>query len=206
MPTVDVYKMNKKKAGKAELSDGVFDADSRQHLYYDVVRGQLLSRRRGTVKTKKRSEVRGSTRKVYRQKGTGRARHGDNRSPLYKRGGVVFGPQPRDWETRIPRKVRRAALKSALSDRLREGHLVVIDSLDLEAIKTKRIVEFLDKFDLSSALLVDVDNRSLSLSCRNVPNAKYLAAGGLNLFDVLKYDHLVLSKQAVEAIEGALKP
>ncbi|MBL6975178.1 MAG: 50S ribosomal protein L4 [Deltaproteobacteria bacterium] len=206
MPTVDVYKMNKKKAGKAELSDGVFDAESRQHIYYDVVRGQLLSRRRGTAKTKKRSEVAGSTRKVYKQKGTGRARHGDSRSPLYKRGGAVFGPQPRNWETRIPRKVKRAALKSAISDRLREGHLLVIDAMDLKAIKTKEIAEFLGRFELSSALLVDVDNRSLSLSCRNLPNAKYLAAKGLNLFDVLKYDHLVLSKQAVEAIEGALKP
>lgn len=205
MPTVDVYKMNKKKAGKAELSDGVFDAESRKHIYYDVVRGQLLSRRRGTVKTKKRSEVAGSTRKVYKQKGTGRARHGDSRSPLYKRGGVVFGPQPRNWETRIPRKVKRAALKSAISDRLREGHLLVIQTMDLDAIKTKEIAEFLGRFELSSALLVDVDNRSLSLSCRNLPNAKYLAAKGLNLFDVLKYDHLVLSQDAVEAIEGALK-
>jgi len=206
MATVDVYNMNHKKTGKVDLADAVFGTESRAHLYHEVIRGQLLSRRSGTAKTKSRSEVRGSTRKVYRQKGTGRARHGDSRSPIFKRGGTAFGPDNRDWKVRLPRKMKRAALLSALSDRLKEGHLLVIDSMDMEEIKTMRIARFLDEFDLSSALLVDVDNRSLSLSCRNLPNAKYLAAKGLNLFDVLKYDHLVLSQQAVEAIEGALQP
>ncbi len=206
MPTVDIYNLNREKTGEIALPDRVFAAESRPHLYYDVVRAQLLSRRRGTVATKKRSMVSGSTRKVYRQKGTGRARHGDSRAPLYKRGGVVFGPQPRPWDVKVPKKVRRAALASALSDRLRQGCLWVLEDLDIGAVKTKRVVEVLGRFNLSSALLVDVDNRTLSLSCRNLPKAKYLSARGLNVFDVLKYDHLVLTRRAVEAIEGALKP
>ncbi len=206
MPTVDVYDLNRNRTGEIALSEEVFAAESRPHLYYDVVRAQLLSRRRGTVATKKRSMVSGSTRKLYRQKGTGRARHGDSRSPLFKRGGVVFGPQPRDWDVKVPKKVRRAALISALSDRLRQGCLWVLEDLDLGEIKTKRVAEMLRRFDWSSALLVDLDNGFLSLSCRNLPRAKYLSARGLNLFDVLKYDHLVLTRRAVQAIEGALKP
>lgn len=206
MPIVNVYNLNREKAGEIALADAVFDAESRPHLYYDVVRARLLSLRQGTVATKKRSMVSGSTRKLYRQKGTGRARHGDSRSPLFRRGGVVFGPQPRDWDVKVPKKVRRAALTSALSDRLRQGCLWVLENWDLEQVKTKRVVEVLGRFDLSSALLVDVDNRALSLSCRNLPRVKFLSTRGLNVFDVLKYDHLVLTRRAVEAIEGALKP
>lgn len=206
MPVVDVFDMARQKVGQIELSDKVFAADSAPHLYYQVVRAQLLSRRQGTVKTKKRSEVSGSTRKIYRQKGTGRARHGDSRAPIFKRGGVVFGPQPRDWETKVPRKVRRAAILSAISDRLREGHLIVLDRVELDQAKTKKIAEFIKRFELTSALIVDVDNRTLSLSCRNLPYTKYLSAKGLNLFDLLKYDNLVLTKSAVAAIEGALSP
>ena len=206
MPNMDVYSIAKKKVGEIALADEVFAAESRPHLYHAVIRAQLLSKRQGTVKTKKRDEVSGSTRKVFRQKGTGRSRHGDSRAPLYRRGGVVFGPQPRDWDVKIPRKVKRAALLSALSDRVREGHVLVLEDWTLEEIKTKRVAEFLGRFELSSALLVDVANRSLSLSCRNLPTAKYLSCKGLNLFDVLKYDHLVLTRGAVEAIEGAMKP
>jgi len=206
MPTVDVYNLNREKTGEITLADPVFAAESKPHLYYDVVRAQLLSRRAGTAATKKRSMVSGSTRKVYRQKGTGRARHGDSRAPIYERGGVVFGPQPRDFETKVMKKVRRAALRSALSDRLREGALVVLEDLDLGEIKTRRVAEVLRRFELTSALLVDVDNRTLSLSCRNLPKAKYLSARGLNVFDVLKYDRLVLTRRAVEVIEGALQP
>lgn len=206
MPTVDVYNLNREKVGEMVLSDRVFAVPSKPHLYYDVVRAQLLSRRRGTVATKKRSMVSGSTRKVYRQKGTGLARHGDSRAPLFRRGGVVFGPQPREWNVKVPKKVRKAALASALSDRLREGCLWVLDNLDFGEIKTKRVAEFLGRFNLPSALLVDTDNRHLSLSCRNLPKAKYLSPTGLNVYDVLKYQHLVITKRAVEAIEGVLTP
>jgi large subunit ribosomal protein L4 len=206
MPSVDVYDIARKKVGKVKLADEIFAVESAPHLYHQVVRGQLLSRRQGTVKTKKRSEVSGSTKKVFRQKGTGRSRHGDSRSPIYRRGGAVFGPQPREWDVKVPRKVKRAALLSALSDRLREGHLLVLDQVALDVAKTKRVAEFLGRFELSSALIVDVDNRTLSLSCRNLPTAKYLSTKGLNLFDVLKYDHLVVTKAAVVAIEGALTP
>ncbi|HOI10459.1 MAG TPA: 50S ribosomal protein L4 [Myxococcota bacterium] len=204
MPNLDVFDLGRKKVGSIELSDLVFGAESRPHLYHQVVRAQLLSRRAGTVKTKKRDEVSGSTRKVYRQKGTGRARHGDSRSPIFRRGGAVFGPMPKDWDVKVPKKVKRAALVSALSDRVREGHVWVLEAADLEQAKTKRIAELMARFEVGSVLFVDVDNRNLSLSCRNLPTAKYLSSRGLNLFDVLKYDHLILTKGAVEAIEGAL--
>lgn len=204
MPNLDVFDLGRKKVGSIDLSDAVFGAESRPHLYHQVVRAQLLSRRAGTVKTKKRDEVSGSTRKVYRQKGTGRARHGDSRSPIFRRGGAVFGPLPKDWDVKVPKKVKRAALVSALSDRVREGHVWVLEAADLEQAKTRRIAELMARFEVGSVLIVDVDNRNLSLSCRNLPTAKYLSSRGLNLFDVLKYDHLILTKGAVEAIEGAL--
>jgi large subunit ribosomal protein L4 len=206
MPNVEIYDISRRKVGEIALSDEVFAAESRPHLYHEVVKAQLLSKRQGTVKTKKRDEVAGSTRKVIKQKGSGRSRHGDNRAPIYRRGGVVFGPMPRDWDRKVPKKLKKAALLSALSDRLREGHLLVLDGWASEEIKTKKVVEFLGRFELTSVLLVDVTNRSLSLSCRNLPTTKYLSSKGLNLFDVLKYDHLVLTKGAVEAIEGAMKP
>lgn len=206
MPTMDVFDAGRNKVGQVELADAVFNAESMPHLYHAVIRAQLLSKRQGTVKTKTRAEVAGSTRKVFRQKGTGRSRKGDSRSPLYRRGGAVFGPKPREWDVKIPRKVKRAALLSALSDRVREGHVVVLDKAEFEKPRTKQIASLLTKFELGSALIVDVDNKGLSLSCRNLPTAKYLSSRGLNLFDVLKYDHLVLTRGAVAAIEGALQP
>ncbi|HNZ02610.1 MAG TPA: 50S ribosomal protein L4 [Myxococcota bacterium] len=205
MPTMDVFDLNRKKVGEIELSDEIFGAESRAYLYHAVIRAQLLSKRQGTVKTKKRGEVAGSTRKVFRQKGTGRARKGDSRSPLYRRGGVIFGPQPREWDVKVPKKVKRAALISALSDRVREGGFTVVDSAKLGEIRTKRVAGVMDAFKMNSVLFVDVENRELSLSCRNLPTAKFLSSSGLNLFDVLKYANLVVTKDAVAAIEGALK-
>jgi len=202
---MDVFDLNRKKVGEIELSDEIFGAESRAYLYHAVIRAQLLSRRQGTVKTKKRGEVAGSTRKVFRQKGTGRARKGDSRSPLYRRGGVIFGPQPREWDVKVPKKVKRAALISALSDRVREGGVTVVDSAKLGEIRTKRVAGVMDTFKMNSVLFVDVENRELSLSCRNLPTAKFLSSSGLNLFDVLKYANLVVTKDAVAAIEGALK-
>ncbi len=205
MPTMEVFDLNRKKVGDIELSEEVFGAESRAYLYHAVVRAQLLSKRQGTVKTKKRGEVAGSTRKVFKQKGTGRARKGDSRSPLYRRGGAVFGPQPRDWDVRVPKKVKRAALISALSDRLRIGGITVVEAARLGEIKTQKVVAVMGAFKLNSVLFVDLDNRELSLSCRNLPTAKYLSSKGLNLFDILKYDHMVVTREAVQAIEGALK-
>jgi len=202
---MDVFDLNRKKVGEIELSDEIFGAESRAYLYHAVIRAQLLSKRQGTVKTKKRGEVAGSTRKVFRQKGTGRARKGDSRSPLYRRGGVIFGPQPREWDVKVPKKVKRAALISALSDRVREGGVTVVDSAKLGEIRTKRVAGVMDAFKMNSVLFVDVENRELSLSCRNLPTAKFLSSSGLNLFDVLKYANMVVTKDAVAAIEGALK-
>lgn len=206
MPTVDIYNWNHERVGQVELSDDVFAVPSKPHLYHTVIRAQLLSRRRGTAKTKRRGEVRGSTRKVYRQKGTGRARHGDRRAPIFRHGGVAFGPVPKDWTVRLPRKVRKAALRSALSDRLREGRLIVLDRMELERPKTRTMVEFMKRFGIDSALIVDQRNEALSLSCRNLAGAKYLCCEGLNLFDVLKYGTMVVSRDALSSIEGVLKP
>ena len=204
MPSVDVFDIARKKVGNLDLADAVFAAESMPHLYHQVVRAQLLSKRAGTVNTKTRANVAGSTKKVFRQKGTGRARKGDSRSPIYRRGGVVFGPHPRDWDVKVPRKVKRAALLSAISDRLREGHLIVLDKFAMDETKTKRVLEVINRFELGSVLIVDVDNRKLSLSCRNLPTAKYLSSRGLNLFDILKYDHLVVTTEAVQAMQGGL--
>jgi len=165
-----------------------------------VIRAQLLSRRKGSASTRDRGEVHGSTRKLFRQKGTGRARRGSVKSPLLRHGGVAFGPKPKDWSVKIPKKVKRIALKSALSGRVRENGLFVLESAKLEKPSTKAISRFLQATGDQSALIVDTDNRVLSLSCRNLPQAKYLDAAGLNLFDVLKYNRVFLTPEALEII------
>jgi len=205
MPEMDVYNWNKEKVGTVVLSDSIFHGAIKRHLYYDCVRAELLSRRRGTVLVKNRSMVSGTTRKMYRQKGTGRARHGDRRAPIFRHGGVCFGPTPRDYEIRIPKKVRRAAIISALTERTISGHLVILDSMALQEPKTKKVFEAMKRFGWNSALFVDGDNSAMSLSCRNLPNAKFLNVKGLNLFDLLKYENLVITKEAALQLEGVLK-
>jgi len=205
MPEMDVYNWNKEKVGTIVLSDEVFRGAVRPHLYYDCVRAELLSRRKGTVLAKNRSMVSGTTRKMYRQKGTGRARHGDRRAPIFRHGGVCFGPVPRDYEIRVPKKVRRAAIISALTERTSSGRLVILDSMAMDEPRTKKVFEAMKRFGLGSALFVDGDNRTMSLSCRNLPNAKFLNVKGLNLFDLLKYENLVMTKDAVLQLEGVLK-
>ncbi len=206
MPTVDVIDLNGQKVGQKDLLDEVFDAPDRSYLYAEVIRAQLLSRRKGTASTLTRAEVSYSTKKLYRQKGTGRARRGSRKSPLLRHGGVVFGPKPRDWSVKLPKKVRKLALRSALSGRVREGNLKVLASGKMETPKTRVIHNFLQNIERRSALIVDVDNRELSLSCRNLPTVKYLDAKGLNLFDVLKYEALFITPEAVKLIEERLKP
>ena len=206
MSVVDVYNLNHDKVGELELDDQVFGAEVKEHLFWEVVRSQLASRRRGTAKAKERGEVRGSTKKMFRQKGSGRARKGMRMSPLHRGGGVVFGPRPRDFGYRVPKKVRRAALRSALSKRLGEQRLVVLDKFELEEIKTKKVVEVLQKFGTQSALIVDERNEPLMKSSRNLPTCKYLPVEGLNVYDVLRYDTLILTSSSVKVIEGALRP
>lgn len=205
MGTVDVYNISREKVGEVELADEIFFAPVREHLFWEVVKWQQACRRSGTANTKTRGSVAGSTRKLYRQKGTGRARRGDIKSPLLRGGGVVFGPHPRDFSYKLPKKVRKAALIAALSQRCKENRLVVVDRMDLPEVKTRRMVEFLEKFEIENALIVDQKNRHLYLSARNIPNVKVLPVEGLNVFDILKHDTLILTRQAVAGIEGRLK-
>lgn len=206
MPSIDVYNLNRDKVGTLDLDDLVFAGEVKEYLFWEVVRSQLASRRRGTAKTKQRNEVKGSTRKMFRQKGTGRARKGMRTVPIHRGGGVVFGPQPRDFGYRVPKKVRRAALRSALARRLAEQRLIVVQDFELSEIKTKRIVEIMGRFDMTSALIVDGRNENLDKSTRNLPTVKFLPVEGLNVYDVLRYDNLVLTSGSVKAIEGALRP
>ena len=206
MPVIDIYSLQNEKVGELELDDQVFGAPVKEHLFWEVVRAQLASRRSGTAKTKARSEVKGSTRKIFRQKGTGRARKGAQKSPLHPGGGVIFGPVPRSYAYRPPRKVRRAALCSALSKRLSEQRLIVVDAFALDEIKTKALAEVLSRFAVPNALIVDERNEKLQKSSRNLKAFKFLPVEGLNVYDILRYDTLILTARSVEVIEGTLRP
>jgi large subunit ribosomal protein L4 len=174
---------------------------------HEVVVMQLANRRSGTAAVKHRSDVRGSGRKLFRQKGTGRARRGDIKSPLLRGGGVVFGPDGRNHTQKVTKKVRRLALKMALSSKFYENELMVLDKFELDQIKTKDFVSVLDTLKLDSALIVTDDrNDRLELSSRNVPDIKVLRSEGLNVYDILKYRTLVLLEPAVKNIEGRLRP
>lgn len=205
MAKIAVYDINRNQVAERELDDAVFNADVKEYLIHDMVRYQLAARRQGTAKTKVRSEVRGGGRKPFKQKGTGNARQGSSRAPNHPGGGTVFGPTPRDYEFKLNRKVKKSALKSALSARYRDEQMVVLSALQLEEISTKGFVEVLKRFDLDKALVViEGDNHNLELSARNLPNVKVLHAEGVNVYDVMKYPRLVLTTGAVDQIEGAL--
>jgi len=205
MPTVDVYNIQKEKVGELDLKEEIFGVEVQGHLLHEVVTWQLACRRAGTASTKTRAEVHGGGRKPWRQKGTGRARVGSNRSPLWRGGGIVFGPKPRSYAYTLPKKVRRLALKMALSSKLANGQLVVLDAYPHTTPKTKDFVEVLRTFDLSKALFVtQEDNRALTLSARNVPHVQVMPPAGLNVYDILKHTHLVLFSPALSAIEARL--
>ncbi|MCC6625645.1 MAG: 50S ribosomal protein L4 [Deltaproteobacteria bacterium] len=201
MPVVPVYNLERKQVGTLDLSDAIFGAEVKEHLFHEVVRAQLAAKRQGTHATKERSEVIGSVKKIFKQKGTGRARHGSRKAPNFVGGGTVFGPHPRDYTFKVNKKVRAAALVSALSRRTEEGRLVVVDDLNLPKIQTKQVVQIQGRFEAPKALFVDVDNANLALSARNIPTAQYLAVGGINVYDVLRHDTLVISKAAALALQ-----
>jgi large subunit ribosomal protein L4 len=172
---------------------------------HQVVTAQLAAKRSGTAAVKRRSDVRGSTRKLYRQKGTGRARKGDIKSPLLRGGGVVFGPNPRSYEKKVPKKVRRLALKMALSSKLQDNDLLVVDRMDMERIKTQDFVGIMSALATDNALIITADkNENLERSSRNVPNIKVMRTEGLNVYDILKHRKLVLLQGSIEGIEGRL--
>jgi large subunit ribosomal protein L4 len=205
MPTIDVYNINREKVSEVTLDEQVFGADVKEHLLYAVVRYQLAKRRQGTHKTKGRSEVSGGGRKPWRQKGTGRARVGSSRSPIWRGGGTTFGPVPRDHGFKLNKKVRKAALRSALSRRAQEGAVVVLDKLEVDEIKTRTVADLLTRFELSDALFVlpDRDDRFIR-SARNLPAVTVLPTDGLNVYDVLHRRNLVLTQGALEAVTQRL--
>ncbi len=205
MPTVDVYNIQKEKVGELDLKEEIFGVEVQGHLLHEVVTWQLACRRAGNASTKTRAEVHGGGRKPWRQKGTGRARVGSSRSPLWRGGGVVFGPKPRSYAYTLPKKVRRLALKMALSSKLESGQLVVLEGYPHTAPRTKDFVAVLKTFELNKALFISLEeNRALELSARNVPGVQVMLPMGLNVYDILKYDHLVLFSPALAAIEARL--
>ncbi len=203
MAKIDVFNMKREKVGSVELADEVFGAEVKEHLFYEVVKAQLASRRQGTQCAKNRSAVSGSTKKIYKQKGTGGARHGSKRAPLFVGGGRAHPPRPRDWSYRPPREVRVGALRSALSKFVKEGRLVVVDRFELAEIKTKALIGALTTLKaLKKALVVDSStNENLKLSIRNSKDHAFLPPEGLNVYDLLRHDTLVLSQDAAKAIE-----
>lgn len=206
MAVIEVINQKAEKVSEAELPDEIFNVDVKPSVLHEVVRMQMAKKRAGTASVKRRSDIRGSGRKLFRQKGTGRARRGNIKSPLLRGGGVTFGPSPRDFSYSVPKKVRKLALRMALSDKLKEERIMVLDRLHLEKIKTRDFVDVLDVLELGSALFITVeDDEKLTLSARNVPGVKILQKEGLNVLDILKYDHLVLLEPSIKEIERRLR-
>lgn len=206
MPTVKVRNLKNEEIREVELSDAVFGAPLNEGLIHAAVRNFMANARQGTSATKTRGDVSGAGRKLWKQKGTGRARIASLRSPLWKGGGNVHGPQPRDWSYNMPKKMRQGALRSALSERVREGKVVLIDAWTIAKPKTKDFIASLQKLGLEGkTLIVDsLDNDNLMLSTRNVQSAKVVNSFGLNIYDLLYHDRLVISESAVKELEQLL--
>ena len=200
MSNVSVYNMEVNEVGTLELNDAVFGVEVNEHLVHMAVVRQLANKRQGTQKAKTRSEVSGGGRKPWRQKGTGHARQGSTRAPQWTGGGVVFAPVPRDYSFKMNKKERRIALKSALTTRVQENKLVVLDELKLDAIKTKDMQNVLNNLKVEKAMVV-TDNENVIVSARNIPNVITASVGTMNVFDILKYNTVVLDKAAVAKVE-----
>ncbi|MGE4518342.1 MAG: 50S ribosomal protein L4 [Desulfobacteraceae bacterium] len=205
MAAFEVLNQKGEKVSEVTLSDEIFDLEVRGDILNTVVRMQLAARRAGTASAKGRSEIKGSTVKLYRQKGTGRARRGNIKSPLLKGGGVVFGPKPKSFEFGVPKKVKKTAKKMALSAKNQSNSLKILNTIELEEIKTKKFMEILEALNVKNALIVvnDMDDKVI-LSARNIPSVKVLHVDGLNVYDVLKYENLILLESSAKEIEGRL--
>ncbi|KAB2951416.1 50S ribosomal protein L4 [Heliorestis acidaminivorans] len=203
MPKVAVYNMEGSQVGEIDLKEEIFGIEPNEAVLHQAVVAQLASWRRGTHKVKSRGEVSGGGRKPWRQKGTGRARAGTIRSPLWRGGAITFGPQPRDYKITLPKKVRRLALKSALSAKVQEGNIVVLDTLTMEAPKTKAMATVLDKLqaDRKALIVTAINDENIFKSARNIPGVKPLDAVSINVYDILKHDKLVITKDAVAKVE-----
>lgn len=205
MAVADIFDIEKKKVAEVDLNDAVFGAEVNEAVIHDVVKMQLASRRSGTASTKTRSDVSGGGKKPWRQKGTGRARAGTTRSPIWRGGGTVFGPHPRDYSYSIPKKVRKKALISALSMKFKENKMVILKDFPMEKISTRTFKSVVDLFSLKKALFVLADNNEVLLkSSRNIKNVKMVRSEGINVYDILNHEHLILLEPSVKKIEGAL--
>lgn len=202
MANVSVYNMEGKEVGSIELNDAVFGVEVNDHLVHMAVVLQLANRRQGTQSAKTRAEVSGGGRKPWRQKGTGHARQGSTRSPQWKGGGIVFAPKPRDYSFKMNKKEKQLALKSALTSRVEEKKIYVLDELKLNEVKTKNFIKVLDNLKVSKALVVTGEkDENVVLSARNIPTVLTATSGSINVFDILKYDTLILTKDAVAKLE-----
>ena len=205
MPTVDVLNTKGEKVSQMELADSLFNVSVNSVILHEVVTMQLSTRRSGSASVKNRSEVSGSRRKLYRQKGTGRARRGDIKSPLLRGGGVIFGPKPKSYAYKVPKRVRRLALKMGLSSKLKENNLIVVDQIELDEVRTRKFLETIQPLNVNNALIVTSGKSdNLERSSRNLPDIKVLRSEGLNVYDILKYKQLVLLESAIKDIEGRL--
>jgi large subunit ribosomal protein L4 len=205
MAAVDVLNSAGEKVSETQLPDEIFSIPVKASVLHDVVRSQLASRREGTAASKTRGMVKGSTRKLFRQKGTGNARAGSIKSPLRKGGGIIFGPSPRSYAYKVPKKVRKLALKMALSSKWEDRNLFVIDDFNLDQVKTKKLASVLGTLKLGDLLIVsDAQDSNLELSSRNIPDVKVIKTAGLNVYDILKFKHLLLVESSIQNIKGRL--
>ena len=205
MTKLAVYNIENQKVSDIELDDHIFNVKINTALFYEVVRMNLASQRKGSAATKNRALVRGGGAKPCRQKGTGRARAGSRRSPLWRGGGAIFGPMPKDYSFSLPKKERRAALRAALSLKLQEGKLILLDEFPLNQFKTKQVLEILKKLNVEDALIVISEkNNFLEQSARNIPKVEILHAGALNVYNIVSHEHLILLNPVLPRIQGVL--
>jgi large subunit ribosomal protein L4 len=204
MPTIEVHDVNRASITQVEINEDVFEKKVNESIYYEVIKMQMANARKGTACTKGRSDVRGGGAKPWRQKGTGRARAGTSRSPIWKGGGIVFGPKPRDYSMNVPKKIKKQALCGAISQKRADGNLTILDKIELNEIKTAKIAEILNKLDLKSVLIIEEGNKNLILSAKNIPGVKILSPEGLNLYDILYYKDLVITQPCLEKIQRRL--
>lgn len=207
MSQLNVLDMNNKVVGKVSLKEDIFNSEIKEHLLHKSVIAHLANLRRGTHSTKNKSQVRGGGAKPWRQKGTGRARAGSIRSPLWRGGGITFGPTPRDYDHDVPKKMRRSALISALSLKVKNGDIFVVDKIDIDKPKTKDVVSILKNFkiDRSVLFLIDEKNKNLELSARNIPDARVQRVDSINVYDLLYYDKIICTKGAIDKIQATMK-
>ena len=205
MAVTDILNIEGAKVGELEIKDEIFNCEVKQHLIHDVVKMQLANRRRGTAKTKGRSEVSGGGRKPYKQKGTGQARRGSSRSPVMVGGGTIFGPQPRDYSYSVPKKVRRSALRSALTVRHTGAAMKVLDKLELGDISTKKFFGIVTTLGLTKPLfIIDKKDETVERSARNIPYVRVLRVEGLNVYDIIRHEQLIMTVDALKKVEEVL--